>query len=179
MTYQNLYFECITCVLHLLVIVMPSWRKLRDLMFTGLTIPIGTIVCFEFWSIWHFVSPMMIMPKQIQAFSPPWSHHLQHTLPLLTNYSLLLLDNHGWPKNVHLIWFIYGICYSTMFYYCRWVSGSFIYPYMNLLSIPMQVVVVLKHLMFLYLVSTISKKLNDYVHNAIVSEPVEDTKKVN
>lgn len=134
LTYQSLCIQFIACCLHLVVLFMPKYKLIRDIVYTSFAYPIGSIVVYSFWTIWITQGQEMIFPKIIEPYYPPWLNHVTHTIIVPINIAQAYITFHGYIKKGALLTFAYIFSYVIFSYYIRLRCGMFVYPFMNTAS---------------------------------------------
>lgn len=145
---------------------VPKLRKPRDFFFTTFAFPVGMLVVCSFWSIWYVAGREYIMPIAIEEFYPPWLNHVTHTIIAPINLIELLLVKHNYSSDrksiIPLVAYISS--YTSYLLYIRFMTGRFVYPFMNNMEpIPLGAFIAGMGV-FCVIVYKSGKILHDFVH---------------
>lgn len=131
LTYQCLLIQLTNSILHVGAYFFKSLRGPRDLVFSALAYPIGSIVVYSFWSVWHLMGRELIFPVQVEQVYPNWLNHATHTIIAPLNIILAILVNHKYTKHGLTISVGFMICYTAWLHYIKYDSGLFVYKYLD------------------------------------------------
>ncbi|KAK9308464.1 hypothetical protein QLX08_001621 [Tetragonisca angustula] len=119
----------------------PFIRKLKDHMHSSLGFPIAMFVGIIFWAL-MFVDRELVLPKALDPYFPWWLNHLMHTSIMVSTFIEMILSPRKYPPRS------YGLFYLTFFIilYLIWIhiifykSGIWVYPVLEVLSLPLRTV---------------------------------------
>lgn len=131
LTYQCLLIQLMSSILHVGAHFFKSLQGPRDLLFSTLAYPVGSIVVYSFWGVWHLMGRELIFPVQLGAIYPDWLNHATHTVIAPLNIILLILVNHKFTKNGVLISVGFMLYYTALLHYIKYESGLFVYKYLD------------------------------------------------
>lgn len=131
LTYQCLLIQILSTILHILAHFIKPLRPLRDLIFTTLAYPVGSIVVYTFWAVWFALGRELILPAKMDQFYPPWLNHSTHTIIAPINIIMSLLINHKYIKFGLLITLVYSGLYTAFLHLIKAQTGLFVYGYLN------------------------------------------------
>lgn len=118
-------------LLHLTAFIWPKTKVTRDVVFTCLAYPIGSVVVYSFWTVWLTQGREMIFPKWLESIYPDWLNHTTHTILVPINIVQAYLTVHRYIRKGSLLPFCFLLFYCGLLAYIRWKCGVFVYPYMN------------------------------------------------
>lgn len=131
LTYHSLILQFVSACLH---IVAPWYSKLksfRDLIFTSLAYPVGSIVEYSFWVVWWTQGRNLIYPKSLEPYYPVWLNHTTHTIIIPISVAQAYLTLHFHKTRGYLLTFSYTLLYYAYVLYIRSRTGIFVYPFLN------------------------------------------------
>ncbi|XP_043509911.1 androgen-induced gene 1 protein-like isoform X1 [Frieseomelitta varia] len=119
----------------------PFVRKLKDHMHSILGFPVAMFVGIIFWAL-MFVDRELVLPKALDPYFPWWLNHLMHTSIMVSTFIEMMLSPRKYPSRS------YGLFCLTFFIilYLIWVhiifykSGIWVYPVLEVLSLPLRTV---------------------------------------
>lgn len=144
---KYLTFQC-TCIqfvsyrLCLIADFVPALKKPRDFMFASLSYPLSMVVFTVFWIVYSYdrelISPLR---DEVSGLFPIWLNHISHTLILPANLVELLLVKHEYPedKKALLALTTYACSYAAVILSHRYVSGRFVYGFIDKMNPPIVV----------------------------------------
>lgn len=106
-------------------------RKPRDLVFTCLAYPIGSVVVYSFWGVWHTMGRELIFPAALSQYYPDWLNHATHTLIVPFNIILSIIMYHKYSRNGVLLTLAHSGLYAGFLYYFKNKTGYFVYKYLD------------------------------------------------
>ena len=131
LTYHSLILQFVSSCLHISALWYPGLRTSRDLLFTSLAYPVGSIVEYTFWAVWWTQGRDAIFPQSLELYYPVWLNHLTHTLIVPLNIAQAYLTLHRHMKRGFLVMLSYAALYWTYLLYIRFRTGIYVYPFMN------------------------------------------------
>lgn len=131
LTFQCLCIQILNTILHILAHFVKPLRSLRDLVFTCFASPVGSVVVYSFWAVWHLFGRESILPARLDPFYPTWLNHTTHTLCVPINFLLALSLHHKYTKNGTLLTLSYMVVYVAFLYLIKAQTGLFVYGYLN------------------------------------------------
>lgn len=134
LTYQCLLIQLVHSLLHVAATFVKPLRGLRDLVFTTLAYPVGSIVVYSFWAVWIGFGRELIFPVAISEFIPDWFNHAIHTVIAPANLLTLLLVPHKFYRRGLLLTLLYVAAYTAQLHYIKFKSGFFVYKYLEELN---------------------------------------------
>lgn len=134
LTIQCLIIQIVSAVLHVVAHFVRPLRGLRDLVFTGLAYPVGSIVVYTFWLVWFTMGRESIFPAKLDDFYPSWLNHTTHTVVVPINLLLAVVINHKYIKNGALVTLLYMLSYTIFLHVIKAQTGHFVYGYLNELN---------------------------------------------
>lgn len=134
LTYQCLLIQILSSALHVLAHFVRPLRRWRDLVFSTLAYPVGSLVVFTFWGVWIFLGRELILPEKLDKVYPLWLNHTTHTIIVPINIVLAILVNHKYISNGFLMTLIYTGLYAVFLHVIKAQTGLFVYPYLNELN---------------------------------------------
>ncbi|XP_012349387.1 androgen-dependent TFPI-regulating protein isoform X1 [Apis florea] len=119
----------------------PFIRKLKDYIHAILSFPIAMFVGVTFWAL-MFVDRELVLPKAVDPYFPWWLNHLMHTMIMITILVETILAPRTYPKrsNGLLGIIIFLFIYLVWIYIIYYKSGVWVYPVLEVLSLPLRVV---------------------------------------
>lgn len=120
--------------LHLLSLIKPECKPVRDVVFASLAYPIGSLVQYTFWTVWFAQGRDLIFPRAIEPYYPTWLNHVTHTIIVPVNVWQAFLTYHSYYRKGYLATFLFLLTYAILTVYIRWRAGLFVYPFMNEMS---------------------------------------------
>lgn len=134
LTYHSLLIQFVSCFMHVICHFLPRYNICRDLIFSCLSYPIGSLVVYTFWTVWLTQGREMIFPKYIESFYPSWLNHVTHTICVPINIAQSYLIYHRVIKKGCYLALSYVSLYGIFIMFTRWSTGLFIYPFLNEMS---------------------------------------------
>lgn len=131
LTYHCLLIQFISAILHIAANFSRPLQKVRDIWFLGLAYPVGSIVVYTFWAVWHIMGRELIFPIAITQYHPDWLNHVTHTLIAPLNLIMLVLINHKGGRVVNYVNLLYMALYTSFLYLFKSQTGNFIYKYLE------------------------------------------------
>ena len=131
LTYQCLLIQTFSTALHVLAHFIKPLRRFRDLFFTALAFPIGSIVVYTFWIIWFMLGREQIFPAKLDPFYPPWLNHITHTIIAPINIFSAILMYHKYTRRAFIITITYLGLYVVLLHVIKAQTGLFVYGYLN------------------------------------------------
>ncbi|XP_076675291.1 androgen-induced gene 1 protein isoform X2 [Andrena cerasifolii] len=118
----------------------PFIRKLKDYIHAVLSFPLSMFVGITFWSL-MLIDRELVFPKFLDAYFPWWLNHLMHTMIMVSTITETLIAPRTYPKRSK------GLLGLVMFLliYLVWVhiiyikSGVWVYPVMEVLTLPLRI----------------------------------------
>lgn len=170
LTYQCLLIQILSTVLHILAHFVPPLRRLRDLVFTTLAYPVGSIVVYTFWAVWLLLGRELILPEKMDKFFPLWLNHSTHTIIAPINIALSVLLHHKYTKKGVLVTLIYTGLYTAFLHLIKAQTGLFVYGYLNQFSETERAIYFASTGIFTYLMYKSGQLLTYAVHGDAATE---------
>lgn len=136
LTYQCLLIQLLSALLHVGAHFVRSLRGPRDLVFTALAYPVGSLVVYTFWAVWHLMGRELIFPVALSQFYPDWLNHATHTIVAPLNLLLCVLVHHKYTRNGVLLTIAYSGAYTIFLHVIKYQTGMFVYKYLEGMSEP-------------------------------------------
>ncbi|XP_072743910.1 androgen-dependent TFPI-regulating protein isoform X1 [Anoplolepis gracilipes] len=142
----------------------PFARKLKDYFHACLGFPVAMFVGVTFW-ILMFVDRELVLPKALDPYFPWWLNHLMHTMIMVTTVFEMIIAPRQYPKRSRGL----GILVSFMLVYLVWIhviyykSGIWVYPVMDVLTQPLQILFFAVLLTFCIILYIAGETLNNIV----------------
>ncbi|XP_018300535.1 androgen-dependent TFPI-regulating protein isoform X2 [Mycetomoellerius zeteki] len=155
----------------------PFTRKLKDYFHASLGFPVAMFVGVTFWVL-MFVDRELVLPKALDPYFPWWLNHLMHTMIMVTTMLEMIFVPRQYPKRSRSL----GILVSFMLTYLVWVhviyykSGVWVYPVMDVLTLPLRLVFFIVLLTFCVILYFVGETLNNIIWGkkyVAVTESVE------
>ncbi|XP_011304581.1 androgen-dependent TFPI-regulating protein-like isoform X2 [Fopius arisanus] len=127
----------------------PALRRIKDYFHAAFGFPLAMFVGVVFWSL-MFVDRELVLPKALDPYFPWWLNHLMHTMVVVSTVIEMLVAPRQYPKRSYG----FGGLALVMLSYLVWIhfiyykSGIWVYPVMEVLSLPMRIVFLLALLFF-------------------------------
>lgn len=121
--------------LHVISALVNKYCLTRDIVFTSLAYPIGSLVQYTFWTVWFSQGRDMIFPKSIETYYPSWLNHVTHTIVVPINIWQAYLTYHEYNRKGYLITIGFILAYGVFMLFIRWRAGMFVYPFMNQMNL--------------------------------------------
>jgi hypothetical protein len=134
LTIQCLIIQLVNSALHVLAHFSRPLKGARDLVFTTLALPVGSIVVYTFWLVWFGMGRESIFPAKLDESYPPWLNHATHTIIAPINILLAVTVSHRHTKHGVLVTLIYLLCYTIFLHVIKAQTGLFVYGYLNELN---------------------------------------------
>lgn len=134
LTYQCLWIQILSTTLHILAHFIRPLKGLRDLVFTTLAFPVGSLVVSTFWVVWIFMGRELILPSKMDPFYPPWLNHSTHSIILPINMIMSILLHHKYTRNAFFVTLLYTGLYTAFLHVIKAQTGVFVYGYLNQFS---------------------------------------------
>lgn len=131
LTYQCLLIQVLNALLHVVAHFVKPLRGLRDLVFSALAYPIGSLVVYTFWAVWFLVGRDKIFPKALDSFYPLWLNHTTHTIIVPINLLLAFAISHKYVRNGFLLTLAHSFGYTIFLHVVKAQSGMFVYGYLD------------------------------------------------
>jgi hypothetical protein len=127
----------------------PLVRKLRDISFASLAFPCSIFVMNVFWIV-YTIDRELIFPEKLDDFVPSWLNHCFHTLITIIVFLEMIASYHEYPRFLTGlgVMTMLGLCYTVCFYYVLFNYGAAIYPFFELMSAAVQVLLVIFIILF-------------------------------
>lgn len=171
LTNQCLLMQFINSLLHVGAHFFAFLRRPRDLFFTCLAYPVGSIVVYSFWAVWHLMGREMIFPREVSEWYPDWLNHVAHTIPAAVNILLALSIHHRYSKNGVALTLAYLLCYLTFLLHMKQESGVFIYKYLDAMNQTQFMIYVASTAVFIYLMYKSGQLLTSLAHAKPTQRP--------
>lgn len=172
LTYQCLLIQVLNSFLHVAAHFIRALEKPRDFVFTTLAYPVGSIVVYSFWAVWHLMGRQFIFPVELSQYYPDWLNHATHTIIAPLNIVLLLTIHHKYPRNGAWYTTIYFALYTIWLHFIKFQSGHFVYRYLEAMDDMTRVVYFLLTGIFAYLAYKSGQYLTGSVHGKASQRPV-------
>lgn len=134
LTYQCLLIQLLNAILHVGAHFSRALSKPRDLIFTCLALPVGSIVVLTFWTVWHVMSRELIFPEVLDEFFPNWLNHSTHTIIMPVNILMSILIHHHYSSKGALLALGYNALYTVYLHIIKAQTGMFVYKYLDTFS---------------------------------------------
>ncbi|KAG5344727.1 AIG1 protein, partial [Acromyrmex charruanus] len=142
----------------------PFTRKLKDYFYASLGFPVVMFVGVTFWVL-MFVDRELVLPKALDPYFPWWLNHLMHTMIMVTIMLETIFVPRQYPKRSRSL----GILVSFMLTYLVWIhviyykSGIWVYPVMDVLTLPLRIVFFVVLLAFCVILYFVGETLNNII----------------
>ncbi|XP_043274500.1 androgen-induced gene 1 protein-like isoform X2 [Venturia canescens] len=119
---------------------VPLIRKIKDYFHATYGFPLAMFVGVTFWSL-MFVDRELVLPKALDPYFPWWLNHLMHTLIMVSTVLEMIVAPRKYPKRSHGFTGLMVL----MLVYLVWVhiiymkSGIWVYPVMEVLTLPLRI----------------------------------------
>jgi len=113
-----------------------SLRRLYDFLLTTAAFPIGVFVTVSFWSIWA-VDRELVFPRELDAYFPPVTNHMMHTVPAFSLLAELYTSCHVFPASKLAGMAVTGVYIATYLAIAVSVhhyTGHWVYGFLEVLS---------------------------------------------
>jgi hypothetical protein len=134
LTVQCLIIQTVSSLLHVLAHFVKSLEGARDLVFTTLAQPIGSVVVYTFWLVWFGMGRELMFPAKLDEFYPFWLNQTNHTMFVPINILLAVTVSHQYTKKGALVTLIYLLSYTIFLHVFKAQTGQFVYFYLNEMS---------------------------------------------
>ncbi|XP_044738599.1 androgen-induced gene 1 protein-like isoform X3 [Chrysoperla carnea] len=139
-------------------------KKFKNFLHTTIAFPLAFIVGITFWAI-YAIDRELIFPKVLDEYFPGWLNHLMHTNIMVFTVIEMITSERNYPKRSTGI----KTLMAFLLTYCIWmniiyqVTGYWVYPIMEVLSIPLQILFYLLVLGFGVSLYIVGEHFNSYV----------------
>ncbi|XP_046836637.1 androgen-induced gene 1 protein-like isoform X1 [Vespa crabro] len=142
----------------------PFIRKLKDYVYATLSFPIAMFVGITFWSI-MCIDRELVLPKALDPYFPWWLNHLMHTMIMVSSIIEMLLAPRKYPKRSHGLagLLLFTLTYLIWMHVIYFMSGIWVYPVMEVLTLPLRVVFFIVLLAFVLILYFAGEMLNNLV----------------
>ncbi|XP_033227272.1 androgen-dependent TFPI-regulating protein-like isoform X2 [Belonocnema kinseyi] len=142
----------------------PFIRRLKDYYHATLSFPVAMFVGVTFWSL-MFVDRELVLPKALDPYFPGWLNHLMHTMIMVTTILEMVIAPRQYPTRgqglagnltfmlIYLVWM--QIIYMK--------SGIWVYPVMEVLTIPLRIAFITVLLFFTIILYFTGETLNHLI----------------
>lgn len=134
LTYQCLCIQLLNAILHVGAHFSRSLEKPRDLVFSTLAYPIGSIVVYTFWLVWHVMGRELIFPTELSQYYPDWLNHATHTIIAPLNLLMAVLVNHKYNRSGVILTIAFFAFYTGFLHVIKLRTGLFVYKYLETFS---------------------------------------------
>lgn len=118
----------------------PFIRKLKDYIHAVLSFPLSMFVGITFWSL-MLIDRELVFPKVLDAYFPWWLNHLMHTMIMVSTITETLIAPRTYPKRskglLGLLMFL--LIYLVWLHIIYIKSGVWVYPVMEVLTLPLRI----------------------------------------
>lgn len=164
LTYQCLLIQVLNALLHVAACFSRAFVGPRDFVFSTLAYPVGSIVVYTFWSVWHLMGRELIFPEVLSQYYPNWLNHTTHTVIAPLNILLAITVNHKYSKGAVSLTLIYFASYVGLLNYIKAKTGHAVYKYLDTMSDVELVIYYLGTGLSAYLMYKTGQYLTNFVH---------------
>lgn len=165
LTYQCLLIQLVNAILHIGAFFVSALQKPRDLWFTCLAYPIGSLVVYTFWAVWHLLGREFIFPKELSDFYHDWLNHATHTIIVPINILLVIFVGHKYSRYGGSILLIYWAAYVGLLHYVKREAGAFPYGYLNNMNDMERIIYFCSTAIFTFLLYESGQLLVNLIHS--------------
>lgn len=158
-------------LLHVLAHFIKSLRGPRDLVFSTLAFPIGSIVVYTFWLVWFVAGREAILPAKLDPFYPLWLNHSSHTVIVPINMIMAYLVHHKYSRKGVLLTLGYTSLYVAFLHVIKVQTGLFVYGYLNDMNDYQRLIYFACSAVFAYLMYKSGQLLTRAFHGGYASAP--------
>lgn len=162
LTFQCLLIQLLNAILHVGAHFMSFLKKPRDFVFTSLAYPIGSIVVYSFWVVWHLLGRELIFPAALEEFYPSWLNHVTHTIIAPLNILMAILICHKYTTSLWTV--LYLVFYTILLHYIKFKTGMFVYRYLEEMDEVARIVYFAGSGVLAYLIYKSGQLLTNVVH---------------
>ena len=131
LTFQCLLLQVLNAALHVLAYFVRALEKPRDLVFSALAYPVGSLVVYTFWAVWHTLGREFIFPLELSQYYPDWLNHATHTIIVPINILLAVLVHHKYSSAGLYVTLAFTGFYTLFLHLIKAQSGLFVYKYLD------------------------------------------------
>ncbi|XP_063973485.1 androgen-induced gene 1 protein-like isoform X3 [Diachasmimorpha longicaudata] len=119
----------------------PILRRIKDYFHAAFSFPLAMFVGVTFWSL-MFVDRELVLPKALDPYFPWWLNHLMHTMIMVTTVIEMLVAPRQYPRRSHGLGGlgVLMLSYLVWLHFIYYKSGIWVYPVLEVLSIPLRIV---------------------------------------
>ncbi|XP_015113850.1 androgen-dependent TFPI-regulating protein isoform X2 [Diachasma alloeum] len=119
----------------------PIFRRIKDYFHAAFSFPLAMFVGITFWAL-MFVDRELVLPKALDPYFPWWLNHLMHTMIMVSTVIEMLVAPRQYPKRLHGLGGLglLMLTYLTWLHFIYYKSGIWVYPVLEVLSIPLRIV---------------------------------------
>jgi len=166
LTNQCAVIQLVNAILHVLAHFVKPLRSLRDLVFTTLAFPVGSVVVFTFWLIWFQMGRETIFPTKLDEFYPLWLNHTNHTIIVPINLLLAVFIDHKYFKYGAAVTSVYMVCYTAFLHVVKMKTGLFVYNYLDALDDVKRLLYFASTGLFAYLTYELGSLITNFAHSS-------------
>lgn len=142
----------------------PFVRRLKDYMHASICFPVAMFVGITFWSLMA-VDRKLVFPKILDKYFPWWLNHLMHTMIMVSITVETILSPRKYPSRSkgftgHVIFMLIYLIWMHIIYF---KSGIWVYPVMEVLSLPLRILFFLVLLVFSRVLYISGEKLDSFI----------------
>lgn len=119
----------------------PILRRVKDYFHAAFGFPLAMFVGVTFWSL-MFVDRELVLPKALDPYFPWWLNHLMHTMIMVSTVIEMLVAPRQYPRRSHGLGGlgVLMLSYLVWLHFIYYKSGIWVYPVLEVLSIPLRIV---------------------------------------
>ncbi|XP_017788085.1 PREDICTED: androgen-induced gene 1 protein-like isoform X2 [Habropoda laboriosa] len=142
----------------------PFIRKLKDYIHAVFSFPIAMFVGVTFWAL-MFVDRELVFPKVLDAYFPWWLNHLMHTMIMVSIVIETILAPRKYPKRSKSLLglSLFMITYLVWIHVIYYKSGIWVYPVIDVLSLPLRVAFFASMMLFSMMLYYLGETLDNFV----------------
>lgn len=170
LTYQCLLIQVLNAFLHVAACFSRAFVKPRDYIFSTLAYPVGSVVVYTFWAVWHLMGRELIFPVALSQYYPDWLNHTTHTIIVPLNMILAIVVNHKYSKGAASLTLLYFGCYVLFLNYIKAKTGYSVYMYLDAMDSVQLIIYYLGTGLFAYIMYKTGQYITNYVHFNVADE---------
>lgn len=171
LTYQCLLIQLLNSFLHVGAHFISFLRGPRDLVFSALAYPVGSLVVYTFWAVWHLMGRELIFPVAASEFYPDWLNHATHTLIAPLNLLLLYSMRHKFSNFSLTLCLAYFASYTAFLHYIKFHAGVFVYKYLDAMNDTERLIYFAGTGVFAFIMFKTGQYLNSLIHDTASQRP--------
>ncbi|XP_034947767.1 androgen-dependent TFPI-regulating protein-like isoform X2 [Chelonus insularis] len=119
---------------------VPVMRRIKDYFHATYSFPLAMFVGITFWSL-MFIDRELVLPKALDPYFPWWLNHLMHTMIMVSTIIEMIIAPRQYPKRLNGLIGLYALMltYLIWMHFIYYMSGIWVYPVMEVLSLPLRI----------------------------------------